>query len=89
MKSLSGGRTPRGNNEVSMFCDSFDLFILFCLLWGLAVVPNGDIHPDINKLRKEATDRKKLGLPQLPVGPGGLYIEGRTYDRNGDEFIDK
>ncbi|ELW8947295.1 hypothetical protein SIN34_002553 [Yersinia enterocolitica] len=72
-----------------MFPYSFDLFILAFCLWGLAVVPNGDIHPDIKRLRKEAADRKGLGLPPLSSGPGGLYVEGRMYDRNGIEFIDE
>lgn len=39
------------------------------------------------QLRKEARERERNGRPPLSSG-GCLNIDGKTYDMNGNEFID-
>lgn len=39
------------------------------------------------QLRKDARERERNGQPPLSAG-GCLNIDGKTYDMNGNEFID-
>lgn len=63
------------------------IFLCLLVIYIIIFLFLDDESNELQTLRRQAKERSDLGLPPLE-GRGCLHIDGKTYDINGDEFVD-